>query len=100
MVHANSASPQTWFTENNETLSGRDDFLHIMEVEPTQQERLAQGIGVNFLQRSFKDFLPTSEPTKLGLSYLTTQTNRHITFFSGKFAERPTVFMSSRKMTY
>jgi hypothetical protein len=100
MIHAKSAAPQAWFPEDDETLAGCDHFLDVMEVEPTQQKRLAQRVGIDLVQSSFKDFLPTPEPKKPSFGYFTTKTNCDIALFSRKLVERPTIFVSSRKMAY
>ena len=46
MIEANALAPQTGLAEDDQLLSGRDHLLHVMQIEPATDQRLAQGVGV------------------------------------------------------
>ena len=56
MFHAKALTAQTRLAENDQTLAGQDHFLDVMQIEPAQHERLAEGVRVAFLQGDFEDF--------------------------------------------
>ena len=89
MLHAEALSPQARFAEDDQSLSGQNHFLDVMQIEPAQDERLAQGVRFAFLQGRFKNPLPAAEAVKARLDHFTTDTNRLLAFFTreaGKFA--------------
>src|SRR4029453_9655118 len=81
MIHANSFSTQTRFTENNDALTRSDHFLHVMQVEPAAYERSTQRIRLRFLEGRFKDFLPAAKPAQRRFDHLPHTTGRRAGFF-------------------
>src|SRR5205814_10620388 len=84
MLHAKPFSPQTRFSENDEALPGRDHLLHVVQVEPAQDERLAEGVRIRFLQRGFKNLLPAAETDEPCFCDLSAKKNRRVAFFAGE----------------
>src|ERR1700756_3524023 len=99
MIHADSLSPQTGFSEDDDALAGRDHFLHVMQVEPPAHQRLAQSICLRFLERGFKDFFPSAKTAQRSLCHLATKAHRNIAFFVRKTRELSPIFVASRKMS-
>src|SRR5438477_11659519 len=85
MVHAYSFTAKARLAKNDQLLAGGDHLLHVMQIEPSQGQRLAQSVRVWFLQRSFEDFFPASEAKHSRLGYLATQANPNVAFFVWKF---------------
>src|SRR6266852_6366771 len=98
MVHANAFAPETRFSEDNQALSGRDHFLHVMEIEPATDERLAQNVCVRLLQRRFENLFPAAKSTQRSLRYLSAKTNRHVALFVGKGRKLMSIFVTPRIM--
>src|SRR5438874_8420489 len=61
VIDTYSFAAQTRLAEHHELLTGRDHLSHIVQVEPTADQRLAQCVRVCLLQGRFKNLLPTSE---------------------------------------
>src|SRR6476646_11329659 len=98
MIHANSFSTQTRPAENNDALTCGDHFLHVMQIEPTAYERLTQRIRLCFLQRGFKDFLPTAKPTNRRFGHLPAETDGSVGFFPRKLWELGPILMPPGEM--
>jgi hypothetical protein len=62
MLHAKAFPAQARLSENHEALASRNHLLDVVKVEPTQNERLAEGVRIRFFQSRLKDFLPAAEP--------------------------------------
>src|SRR2546423_6173764 len=100
MVHAKTFAAQLRFSEHDQLLAGRDHFLHVMQIEPAQDEWLTQSIRVRFLKRCFEDFFPTTKAKHSRLDHLAAKTNRHIALFVWKFRELMSIFIAPRIMGY
>src|SRR6476646_9826720 len=98
MIHANSFSTQTRPAENNEALACGDHFLHVMQIEPAAYERLTQRIRPCFLQRGFKDFLPTAKPTHRRFDHLPAETDGSVGFFPRKLRKLGPILMTPGEM--
>jgi hypothetical protein len=98
MFHAKTGAAQTWLTENNQTLSGQNHLLHVMQIEPPQDERLAEGMRVSLLHRGFENLSSAAKTEKTCLCYLSTKANRMFGFLSWETGELPAIFMSPRIM--
>ena len=98
MVHANAFAAKTRFSEDDQALSGRDHFLHVMEVEPATDERLAQSVCVRFLQGRFEDLFPAAKSTQRSLRHLSAKTNRYVALFVGKGRKLMPIFVTPRIM--
>ena len=98
MLHAEPLSAQARLAENDQALPGRDHLLHVMQVEPAQDERLAQGVRFAFLQGGFEDLLSATEAIEARLDHFAAKANRLLAFFARKSGELPPVFMPARIM--
>src|SRR5262249_54027264 len=99
MIHANSLSAQSRLAKDNNALTGRDHFLHIMQIEPSTHQRLAQSVCVRLLQRGFKDFFPSAESAQRSFNHLATKAHGNIPFLARKARELTAIFVASRKMS-
>src|SRR5438067_3789521 len=98
MLHAKPFSAQTRFSENNQALPGRNHLLHVMQVEPTQDQRLAEGVRIRFLQRGFENLLPATETNEPCSCDLSAKKNRRVAFFAGEIDKVRPVFVTTRIM--
>src|ERR1700730_1794115 len=98
VIHANALAAQARFSEYDQLLSGRDHFLHVMQVEPAQRERLAQCIRIRFFQRRFEDFFPTAETPQLRFDHLAAKANWGIAFLAREMRKLMSIFVTPRKM--
>ncbi len=62
MLHAEPLSAEARLSENDQALSARNHLLDVVQVEPAQNERLAEGVRIRFFQSRLEDFLPAAEP--------------------------------------
>src|SRR5438128_1451764 len=99
MIHANSLSAQTRLAKDNDALTGRDHFLHVMQVEPPAHQRLTQSICLRFLHRGLKDFFPATKTTQRSFYHLTAKTDRKVAFFARETRELGTIFVAPGKMS-
>ena len=98
MIHADSLSAQARLSKDNDALAGPDHFLHVMQIEPSTHQRLAQSVCLRFLQRGFKDFFPAAKTTQRSFGHLATKTHRHIAFLARKTRELGAIFVTPRKV--
>ena len=98
VIHANSFPAQARLAENNNALTRRYHFLHVMQIEPAAHERLAQRIRLRFLQRRFEDFLPTAKPAHRRFDHLAAETDGSVGFFPRKLWELSAILVTPRKM--
>ncbi len=98
MLQAEALPAQARLAENHEPLTGCDHFLDVMQIEPPEDERLAQCVRVRFLQGRFENLLPATEAPKLGLHHFATQADRHVAFFARKAGKLRAVLVPARKM--
>src|SRR4051794_2375047 len=99
MLHAHPIFAEARLAENDEALSGRDHFLDVMQIEPAQDERLAERIRIRFFQRRLEDLFPTAEPDQARLDYFAADQNWGIAFLSRKRGEMGSVFIAPRIMS-
>src|SRR5450631_571408 len=98
MLHAKTLAAQTWLAEDNQPLTGGDHLLHVMQIEPTQGDRLAQRAGVRFLQRRFEDFLPAAETAQRSLGHFTANADGHVALIAREASKLAPVFVATREM--
>ena len=70
MIHAKPFAAQPRFAKNDQPLTGRDHFLHVMQIEPAADERLAERVRVRFLQCRFENLFPAAEAAQRRLDHL------------------------------
>src|SRR6266496_973994 len=99
VIHANPLSSQTRLAKNNQALPGRNHLLHVMQVEPSAHQRLAESIWVRFFERGLKDFLPSAKTAQRSLGHLAAETNRNVAFLTRKLRELCAIFVAPRKMS-
>jgi hypothetical protein len=98
MFHAEARAALAWFAENDQPLSGQNHFLNVMEIEPAQNERLAQGMRIAFLQSRFKDPLPAAEAIEARLNHFTAEADGLVALLPRKPGELAPIFVTSRIM--
>ena len=87
MLHAEPLPTLTRLPENDQPLSGQNHLLNVMKIEPAQNERLAEGVRIVFLQRRLEDLLP--RPKRLNRVLITSPQRQIglIAFFLRKAGE-------------
>ena len=98
MLHAEPLSPQPWFSEDHQSLPGRDHFLHVMQIEPAENQRLAQRIRIRILQRRLENLLPTAEPDQACIDDFAAKKNWQLTFLARKRGKLGAILVATRKM--
>src|SRR4051794_29194487 len=98
MINTDALSAQLGFSKNDEPLTGRDHFLHVMQIEPTADDRLAQSVCLRFFQCCLKYYFPTAESSQLRFCHFTAQTNRLLRLLMRKTLKLAAILMSSRKV--
>src|SRR5215510_3940692 len=99
VIHANSLSAQTRLSKDNNTLTGSDHLLYVMQIEPPAHQWLAQSICLRLLQGGFKNFLPSTKTAQRSFSHLAAKTDRNIAFLTRKTRELGAIFVAPRKMS-
>jgi hypothetical protein len=69
-----------------------------VQIEPAQGERLAQGMGIGFLQRRLEYFPATPKTEEAGFRHFTAETDRLIAFLAREPGELAPVFVAARIM--
>jgi hypothetical protein len=95
MFHANTRPAQAWPAEDDQALPGQDHLLDVMKIEPAKYERLAEGVGLDFLQSGFEDFPAPAEAKEPRLYDFAAKTNRLVAFFVRKSGELAPVFVTA-----
>jgi len=95
MFHAEPLPAPARFAEDDQTLAGQNHFLDVVEIEPAQNEGLAEGVRIAFLQGRFEDSLAAAKMIEARLDYFAAETNRLLTFFSWEAGELAPVFVTS-----
>src|ERR1700737_917048 len=85
MVHAKALAAQLRLPENDQLLAGRDHFLHVMQIEPAQGERLTQRVRVWFPKCRLKNLFPAAEAKYSRFGYLSAQTDGSVALFARNF---------------
>ncbi len=98
MLHANALPAQPRLSENDQALAGRDHFLHVVQIEPAQHERLAERVRVRFLQGRFEDLLPAAETPQRRLRHLAANTDRRLAFLAREAGKLLPIFVPPRIM--
>jgi hypothetical protein len=98
VFHTETLTAQARLTEDNEPLSAQNHLLHVMEVEPSQDERLAEGVCVSLLQGGFENLFPTAKAEKTRLDHFATKTDLLFGFLSRETGELAAIFMPPRIM--
>jgi hypothetical protein len=96
MFHAKTIAPQARLTEDDQALPGENHLLHVMQIEPAQDQGLAERVGVALLQRSFEDLSSAPKTKKACLHHLSTQADGLFGFLSRETSKFPAIFMSAR----
>src|SRR5436309_14404592 len=99
MIHANPFCAQTRLSKNNQALPGHNHLLHVMQVEPSADQRLTESDCLRFLKRRFKNFLPSAKTTQRSFDYLAAQTNRTVAFLARTMRELGASFVPARTTT-
>ena len=99
MLHAESRSAQTSFAKNNHPLTGGDHLLHVMKIEPAEDNRLTERVRILFFQSRLEDLFPSPETNDPGLNYRATNANRRFTFFARKSGELGPVLIPPWEMS-
>ena len=84
MLHAKALPAQPRFAEDDQPLPGRDHLLHVMQIEPAENQRLAERVRVRLLQCRLENFLPTAETDAAESSRPRRRANRRLAFVAGK----------------
>src|SRR5438128_2746977 len=100
MVHANSLSSQARLSKHDDALTGGDHLLHVMQIEPSTHERLAQCICLRFLQRGLKNFFPSTKTAQRSFDHFAAKTNRNVAFLARKLRELRAILMAPGEMSY
>jgi hypothetical protein len=84
MLHAKPLPTSARFSENDQPLSGQNHFLDVVKIEPAQNERLAEGMGIVFLQGGLEDPFPAPKVIEACLNHFAAETDGLVTFFMRK----------------
>src|SRR5439155_4401611 len=76
-------------------LTGCDHFLHVMQIEPAADERLAERVRIRLLQCRFENLFPAAKPAQRSLRDLAAQTNRSVAFLARKLRKLMPIFVAS-----
>src|SRR6266446_4009347 len=98
MIHANAVASQPRFAKNDQPLTRSDHFLHVMQIEPAADERLAERIRIRLVQCRFENLFPPAKPAQRSLDHLAAQTDRRVAFLARKFRKLMPIFVPSRIM--
>src|SRR5438552_6453625 len=98
MIHANAVASQPRFAKNDQALTRGDHFLHVMQIEPAADERLAERIRIRLVPWRFENLFPAATPAQRSLDHLAAQTDRRVAFLARKFRKLLPIFVPSRIM--
>ena len=96
VLHADALPAQTWLAKDDQALTGQNHLLHIMQIEPAQGERLAQGVRGVLLQGRLENLFPTPEAEQAGFHHFAAEANRLIAFFPRKAGELAPILVTPR----
>src|SRR5262249_23684090 len=99
MLHADPLSPLSWFSKNDQALTGKNHFLHVMRIKPAEHKRLTQSVRLIFLESCLEDLFAASKAKQTGFCYFAAKANRRRSSFPWKASEFAPVFMSPRIMS-
>ena len=98
MLHAEPLTAQLRLPENDQPLAAHDHFLHVVDVEPAEHERLTERVRLALLERDLEDFFPATETFDLRFSDLAAKTERLLALLAREADELAPILVPAREV--